>query len=761
MSRSFGGIAFHPTRGGVQWREGDFFSISPQALILRAANRPNQNVNAESVTDDRRRAATHPARVRGRDSYELQDKEKMANRLIDETSPYLLQHAHNPVDWYPWGPEALERAVAEDKPILLSVGYSACHWCHVMERESFENREIAAVMNEHFVSIKVDREERPDIDSIYMSAVQAMTGSGGWPMTVFLTPKGEPFYGGTYFPPADRTGMPGFPRVLEAMATTYREKRGDVTRATETLVSQMRQMAAGSRSQDDLAADVMDAAFSGLAGQFDDKHGGFGLQPKFPQPMTYEFLLRHHARTGDASALEMVELTLDRMATGGIYDQLGGGFHRYSTDTYWLVPHFEKMLYDNALLARLYLHAYQVTGKQLYRRVVEETLDYVLREMTDPSGGFYSAQDADSEGVEGKFFVWRPEEVVEVLGQEDGETLNRYYGVTKRGNFEGHSILNVKTDPALFARESKLGDVEFAALLENSRGRLLDAREPRVHPERDDKVLTAWNGLTMAAFAEAGAVFERDDYTAAAERNAAFVLQSLREGGRLLRTWKAGRAGLNGYLEDYAFLINGLLVLHEATLRGRWLREAIDLGDEMVELFWDEDSEQFYDTGTDHERLLLRPKDIQDNAIPAGSSMAADVLLRLATITGEQDLETRAVTALRAAARLMAQAPAGAGHWLCALDFHLGAVKEIVIVGERDRSGMDALAHEVFNRYLPNHVLVGKTGEDGGLEGLPLLEDRTQVRGQPTAYVCRNYVCDLPVNEPEALARQLAATDRT
>ena len=680
----------------------------------------------------------------------------MANRLIDETSPYLLQHAHNPVDWYPWGPEALERAAAEDKPILLSVGYSACHWCHVMERESFEDHEIAEVMNANFICIKVDREERPDIDSIYMSAVQAMTGSGGWPMTVFLTPDGEPFYGGTYFPPVDRPGMPGFRRVLEAMASTYRERRGDVTRTTETLVSQMRQMAAGVRALDPLTSSVMDRAFSGLAGQFDGKHGGTGLQPKFPQPMTYEFLLRHHARTGDASALEMVELTLDRMATGGIYDQLGGGFHRYSTDTYWLVPHFEKMLYDNALLVRLYVHAFQVTGKPLYRRVVEETLDYVLREMTEASGGFYSAQDADSEGVEGKFFVWRPEEVIEVLGQGDGETINQYYDVTRRGNFEGHSILNVKSDMAGFARDKKLSEAEFTALLASSRRKLFDVREKRVHPARDDKVLTAWNGLMMAAFAEAGAALERSDYTAVAEKNAFFLLQGLQKDGRLLRTWKDGRAGLKGYLEDYAFLISGLLVLHEATLSGRWLREAIDLSHDMVELFWDEASGQFYDTGTDHEELLLRPRDIQDNAIPSGGSMAADVLLRLAIITGDRDLERRAATALRGAAGLMAQAPAGAGNWLCALDFYTGEVKEIAIVGGSDRSGIDALAREVFRHYLPNRVLVGRTGADSDLAGLPLLEDRAEVRGRPTAYVCRNYVCNLPVNEPEALAQQLA-----
>ena len=680
----------------------------------------------------------------------------MANRLINETSPYLLQHAHNPVDWYPWGPEALERARAEDKPILLSVGYSACHWCHVMERESFENGDIAALMNESFISIKVDREERPDIDSIYMSAVQAMTGSGGWPMTVFLTPDGKPFYGGTYFPPEDRAGMPGFSRVLSSMAAAYRQNRADVIQTTDKLLEHMRQAAAAARSVDPLTADVMSRAFSGISGQFDDKHGGTGMQPKFPQPMIYEFLLRHYSRTGDPQALKMVELTLDRMATGGIYDQLGGGFHRYSTDMFWLVPHFEKMLYDNALLVRLYIHAYQVTGKHLYKRVVEETLDYVLREMTDARGGFYSAQDADSEGEEGRFFVWRPEQVVEVLGKDEGETINRYYGATLQGNFEGRTILNVTADPAGFARDQGLSEADFTALLRSARERLYEARELRVHPERDDKVLTAWNGLMMAAFAEAAAVLDRSDYARVAERNAAFVLDNLRENGRLLRTYKDGRARLKGYLEDYAFLIGGLLALHEATLQVRWLSEAIEVGHAMVELFWDEPSGWFFDTGADHEELVVRPRDVQDNAIPSGSSAAVDVLLRLAVIAGDGELERRAATALRASRDLMARFPAGAGHWLCALDFYLSTVKEIAIVGGPDDPDTHALAREVFRHYLPNRVLVGGIAGDDPLVGLPLLDGRSELRGRPTAYVCRNYVCELPVEEPEALARQLA-----
>jgi uncharacterized protein YyaL (SSP411 family) len=723
----------------------------------------------------------------------------MPNRLINETSPYLLQHAHNPVDWYPWGPEALERARAEDRPILLSVGYSSCHWCHVMEEESFENPDIAQLMNENFVCIKVDREERPDIDSIYMTAVQAMTGRGGWPMTVFLTPDGKPFYGGTYYPPEDRHGIPGFPRVLQAIARAYREDRADVARATQQLVQHMRQVSAAGRSLDPLTADVLHQAYRGIAANFDGRYGGVGMQPKFPQPMTYEFLLRYHLRFQSPQALQMVELTLDRMAQGGIYDQLGGGFHRYSTDTFWLVPHFEKMLYDNALLAKLYLHAFQVTGKPLYRRIVEETLGYVLREMADPLGGFYSAQDADSEGVEGKFFIWRPEEIIEALGREEGEIFNRYYGVTREGNFEGRSVLHVAADAATLAGELGMTEEELDATLRRARERLLEVRERRIHPGRDEKILTAWNGLMLRAFAEAAAVLKtplssplakggpplssplskggpplssplskggiKGGYAEVAERNAAFLLDNLRQNGRLLRTYKAspersrrdGQARLKGYLEDYSFLIDGLLALHEATFNARWLQEAIALGQDMVELFWDEASGQFYDTGRDHEELIVRPRDLSDNATPAGSSMATDVLLRLAVITGDAEGQRRALAALRSVRELMARFPTGTGHWLSALDFYLSTPREIAIIGDRADPATQALAAEVYRRYIPNRVLVGQSDGEDALSGLPLLEGREQVNGRPTAYVCQNYICQLPVNEPEELAKQLVS----
>ena len=680
----------------------------------------------------------------------------MPNRLIDETSPYLLQHANNPVDWYPWGEEALEQARAADKPILLSVGYSACHWCHVMERESFENPAIAAQMNDNFVSVKVDREERPDIDSIYMTAVQAMTGHGGWPMTVFLTPEGKPFYGGTYFPPEDRGGMPSFPRVLEAISDAYNNSRGDVLQTTEHLLERMRQMSAvGQQGVEPLTDEVMRLAMRKAASDFDDRHGGFGLQPKFPQPMTYEFLLRHYLRTEDSDALHMVEVTLQRMATGGIYDQIGGGFHRYSTDAFWLVPHFEKMLYDNALLVRLYLHAYQITGNPLYRRIVEETLEYVKREMTSQEGGFYSAQDADSEGVEGKFFIWLPHEITEALGDDDGNIVCRYFGLTPHGNFEGRNILRVAMDAANLAREEGMDAAEFGDLLERAKSRLREVRSRRIAPGLDDKILTSWNGLMLSAFAEAAAVLGNNDYAQTAERNAEFLITNLLRDGRLLRTYKDGNAKLNGYLEDYAFLIDGLLRLHEVNFDRRILDAAIELGRAMVDLFWDASTSQFFDTGHDHEQLVVRPKDITDNAIPCGSSMAVDVLLRLAVITGDGDMERRASVALRSVRQLMMTFPTAAGTWLGALDFYLSRPREIVIVGDCGDTGTSKLLAEVHKNYIPNRVLLGSEGGESVGPELPLLAGRPRVEGQATAYICENYVCQLPVTDPQALAHQL------
>ena len=680
----------------------------------------------------------------------------MSNRLINETSPYLLQHAHNPVDWYPWGEEALGRAREEDRPILLSIGYSACHWCHVMERESFENEHIAVLMNDNFVNIKVDREERPDLDSVYMEAVQMMTGSGGWPMTVFLTPEGRPYYGGTYFPPEDRGGMPGFPRLLAAASQAYHTNKGEIERVTRQLAEQMGRTGQMPRGFTPLTTEVMHNAYSQLATQFDHLNGGFGSAPKFPQPMTPEFLLRYHRHGFNARALEMVELTLQKMAYGGMYDQVGGGFHHYSTDAYWLVPHFEKMLYDNALLARQYLHAWQVTGNSLYRRITEEILDYVLREMTDPAGGFYSAQDADSEGVEGKFFVWTPDELRGLLG-DDADLVMGYYGVTERGNFEGANILNVARPPEEYAKQQGVTVEDLEQAIARARSILLDVREQRIHPLLDDKALTSWNGLMLRSFAEAGAALGRSDYLDAASRNADFLLTAMRgPGGRLLRTWRNGEAKLNGYLEDYACLADGLLALHEGTLEPRWLQEAVTVADGMIALFWDDGVGGFYDTGSDHETLVIRPRDVFDNAQPCGGSVACDVLLRLGVITGNDDYSAKGATPLRAMQQLLGRAPAATGHWLGALDFYVSLPREIVIVGPTDDQGTMAMLEEVSTRFMPNRVLVG-VGDPANppVMDSPLLEQRVMQAGQPTAYVCENYACQLPVTDAAALAAQL------
>jgi uncharacterized protein len=664
------------------------------------------------------------------------------NRLAHETSPYLLQHAHNPVDWYPWGEEAFARARAEDKPILLSVGYSACHWCHVMERESFENTDIAAVMNRHFVSVKVDREERPDVDHIYMQAVQSMTGQGGWPMTVFLTPDGTPFYGGTYFPPVDRHGLPGFPRLLQALAEAWTTRRGDVLDNGRQLVAALGQESRLRAAGTPLGDEILFSAFQGVSAQFDEEHGGLGGAPKFPQPMIWEFVLRFAHRSDNPYARRMVHTTLVKMARGGMYDQLGGGFARYSVDRLWLVPHFEKMLYDNAQLASLYLHAWQALGDPECRRICEETLDYVLREMTDPVGGFYSAQDADSEGHEGKFFVWSPDEIRAVLGPE-ADTAMAYWGVDRGPNFEGKSILWLPGQP----------DPERAAPW---RRKLFEARERRVKPGRDDKVLAAWNGLMARAFAEAGRALGRADYVAAARRNAEFVLGSLRMSGRLLRTWKAGRAKLKAYLEDHAMVAAALIELYAATFDRIWLDEARGLADEMLRLFWDDNVGGFFDTGSDHESLIVRPRNLYDNAVPCGSSVAVEVLLRLGELTGDERYERHALSALRPMADLLGRHPTAFGRFLCALDFHVGPRVEVALVAPRHLDETTELASEVFGRFVPNLVAAGMIdGHGEAATGVPLLQARTAVDGKPTAYVCRNYVCELPVTDRAALAKQL------
>ncbi|MDI3340580.1 MAG: thioredoxin domain-containing protein [Sphaerobacter sp.] len=680
----------------------------------------------------------------------------MANRLQHETSPYLLQHAHNPVDWYPWGEEALAAARAQDKPILLSIGYSTCHWCHVMERESFEDPAIANLMNQHFINIKVDREERPDLDAIYMAAVQMMTGQGGWPLTVFLTPDGRPFYGGTYFPPEDRHRLPGFPRVLLAAAEAYRNRRADVELSADQIRAQLAEHFRWSLPEAEITPALLDEAASGLARQFDQTNGGFGSAPKFPPAMALEFLLRYHLRSGSATARRMVELTLEKMARGGIHDQIGGGFHRYAVDEVWLVPHFEKMLYDNALLARLYVLAYQVTGHAFYAAIALDTFNYVLREMTSREGGFYAAQDADSEGEEGRFYVWTPEELEAVLGPETAAVVARYYGVRPGGNFEGKSILHALEDPVRVAAVFDLDVEELAALIGRARETLYAARAQRVWPHRDEKILTAWNGLMLRALAQGAVVLDRDDLREAAVRNATFLRTHLYRDGRLLHTYKDGVAKIPGYLEDYAALIAGLLALYEATFDAAWIAWARELADRALSDFWDSERGAFFDTPADAAPLVARPMDAFDSATPSGNALLAESLLRLALLLGEDTYRQRAMAVLARFAPLAAKAPTGFGQLLCAADLALAATREVALVGDPQAPGMDALLDIARRPYLPHQVVALRHPDRPDEEEIiPLLRGRTAIDGRPTAYVCEGFACRQPATTAAELAEQL------
>ena len=690
--------------------------------------------------------------------------EKHTNRLVHETSPYLLQHAHNPVDWHPWGEEALERARGEDRPILLSIGYSACHWCHVMERESFENEEIAAVMNEHFVNIKVDREERPDLDDIYMHAVQMMTGSGGWPMTVFLSPDLRPFYGGTYFPPDDRYGRPGFKGILLTLAEAYRNRKDQIRESGEQITQNLQQMGRVHPSGDLLTEGLLLQAVRELEDRFDERCGGFGGAPKFPPSGSLSLLLRVWRKRGGEGEggedlLRMVEKTLNHMAKGGMYDQLGGGFHRYSTDDRWLIPHFEKMLYDNALLAPVYLEAYQVTGNEFYARVARETLDYVLREMRDARGPFFSTQDADSEGVEGKFFVWRPEEIRDHLEEGPAELFCRYYDVTDAGNFEhGQSALHVDRPLDEVARELGLGAGEAEAMLAEAKKELFEVRERRIKPALDDKILTSWNGLMISAMAKGAQVLDDARYAEAAGRAADFVLSEMTEGDLLLRTHRGGRSKLNAYLDDYAFLASGLLDLYETTFDLRWLREAKRLMLVLIEYFWDGREGGFYFTGKNHEPLLTRSRSGIDGAIPSGNAVAAGALLRLGVLTGEEAFRQKGVELLRAFGAVMEKAPSGLARFLAALDFHLDTPKEVAVVGPPGAEETRGLLRQVHRRYLPNRVLAlldpDESAEAVGKE-VPLLAGKTRLNGRTTVYVCENYTCRAPTHDLEQFERLL------
>ena len=685
------------------------------------------------------------------------------NRLAEETSPYLRQHKDNPVDWYPWGEEAFARAKAEDKPILLSVGYSACHWCHVMAHESFEDPGTAEVMNRLFVNVKVDREERPDVDSVYMTAVQSMTGRGGWPMTVFLTPDGRPFYGGTYYPREDRHGLPGFTRLLEAVDDAWRQRRGELLdqagRLAEVLAASGDPPGAGEAAG--LAVDVLNRAAAQLTVQFDGRFGGFGGAPKFPQAMSLDHLLRHHVRTGNMRSLDIALATLDAMAAGGMYDQLGGGFHRYSVDARWLVPHFEKMLYDQATLARAYLHAWLVDGEARHRRIVEETVEYVLRDLRHPAGGFYSAEDADSEGEEGRFYVWSLDELVEVVtgaGLSEGQAMEiaAWWGVTGAGNFEGHNILHI-VGFTLDAPDGPGRGAVAPAGLEQARAALFDRREKRVRPGLDDKVLTGWNGMFLQTLAEAAAALGRDDWMDAARTNARFLLAELRgDDGRLLRSWQDGRARHLGYAEDYAALLGALVTLAEVD-DVAWLEAAGEIATGLCDLFADPGG--FYTTGTDAEALITRPRDVFDNATPSANSLAANGLLRLAALTGESRWQEAGEAAVRAVGPVMGQHPTAFAELLGALERMVRPPVEVAVVGDPGDPATGGLTAEIRRRFLPTAVSVSAPPGTGA-HLTPLLADRPLVDGKPTAYVCQHFACQQPVTDPETLASQLDAALR-
>jgi uncharacterized protein len=676
---------------------------------------------------------------------------KHTNHLINETSPYLLQHAHNPVDWYSWGDAAFQKAKSENRPILLSIGYSACHWCHVMERESFEDEKIAALMNDLFVNIKVDREERPDLDEIYMNAVQMLTGRGGWPMTVFLTPEGKPFYGGTYFPPEDRYGVAGFPKILQGVANAYREKPQDVERSVEQILAALQRMSLSTESQQPFSPDIIGQSAEQLAQAYDADHGGLGKAPKFPNVGVYELFLRHYHHSRRNRFLEMVTHTLTKMAQGGIYDHLGGGFHRYSVDEKWLVPHFEKMLYDNAQLVRIYAQVYCVTGEPLFKEVVDETMNYLMREMLHTEGGFYSTQDADSEGEEGKFFVWTEEEISQILGEESSEIFCRIYDVSEEGNFEEknilHPILTLEQTSKLFRRELR----EIESLVADAKVKLFQEREKRIKPFRDEKILISWNGLMLSGLAEAIKISRHQTYLEAANRTVDFIFTKMFRDGRLLHTYKSGTAKILGYLDDYAFLAAGLLDLFEATLNRAHLDRTVKLAEIMLDEFWDEAGGGFFYTGHSHERLIAQSKPIFDGSIPSGNAVATQVLLRLYHYTGKEDYLKRVERVLRAYYNAMENQPFGFAHMLAALDFYLEKPKEIVLVGDNKDPETAELLSKIHSHYLPNMTLQLVSPDDSLEKVSPLLAGKKQFDGRPTVYVCHNFTCSRPVVEWEEL----------
>jgi uncharacterized protein YyaL (SSP411 family) len=680
----------------------------------------------------------------------------MPNRLAQESSPYLLQHKLNPVDWYPWGEEALERCKSENKPIFLSIGYSACHWCHVMEHESFESEAIARELNERFVCIKVDREERPDLDQIYMNAVQVLTGRGGWPMSVFLTPDLKPFYGGTYWPPTSRHGMPGFDQVIVAVSKAWEENREAVVESADRLTQQLSHMAAQENELGELTEDLLTRASSNFRQTYDRTYGGFGGAPKFPAPMSLRLLMRGWHRRGENFSLDMATGTLDRMAAGGIYDHLGGGFARYSVDARWLVPHFEKMLYDNAQLVVAYLEAFQITGHAIYAQVVRETLDYVLRDMTDSQGGFYSTEDADSEGVEGKFYTWTPEQLSEVLGHEAAATFAKVYDVTESGNFEETNILNlpktIEQQAAILGRDIKSLRSELA----ESRQKLFTAREQRIHPHKDDKVITAWNGLMIEALALAGAVLGEPRYLDAARKAVEFIEKNLLHAdGRLLHTWRHDKAKVDGYLDDYTYLASGLVTLYECTGEGKYLEQGISLIEQVLGHFGSQGQGGFYFTADDQEQLLTRNKEFADNAVPSANAMAAIVLTKLAKLTGSEKYLNAAEQTMQAAVELMQRYPSGTAQMLLAADLYLGPTYEVVLAADNSTQSQ-TVRNDLLRRFIPNKVLAWATSQ-APKQLNELLNGKQILEGQPTLYVCEGFTCQAPAVGQEQISQTLDA----
>jgi len=678
----------------------------------------------------------------------------MTNRLANTSSPYLLQHADNPVDWYPWSEEALKTARRENKPIFLSIGYAACHWCHVMAHESFEDPQTAAIMNDKFINIKVDREERPDLDNLYMKAVVALTGQGGWPMSVFLTPDGRPFYGGTYYPPVRRYNMPSFKDVLIAVSESWEENPKQVHDTSQRISEHLQKTGLSlDNTSNAVQPKKLDSASMALAQAYDWRFGGWGSAPKFPQAMAIDFLISRATR-GDCLAMDIATHALDAMSKGGMYDIVGGGFARYSVDDEWLVPHFEKMLYDNAQLARVYLHAFLLTGENRFRHTCEETLDFISREMTNSDGGFFSSMDADSEGVEGKYYVWTPEEIRKAAADENqAELFILAFGVSEEGNFEGSNVIQRKLEVEELSKRFSIASEEAETALEEMRLRLLEVRQERVRPGLDDKVLTSWNALMSIAFAEAGRYLGRKDFTDVAIRNIQFLLNNSVIDNKVYRSWRNGAASHNGFLEDYGALIWALITLYQEDPQSHWFQAAVELGQSMIDHFQDHNG-GFYDTRDDHEELLVRPKELQDNATPSGNALAATALLQLSALTGRGDWRDLAEEALSGIQDAAARYPTAFGQWLYALDFAAGPVQEVAILGDLENSATIDLINTLWSAYRPRTIAAISTFPP--LPGsAPLLEDRPLKNGLPTAYVCRNFVCRNPVNDPQLLLDQL------